>query len=97
LPHRQERDRGRAAPHGQEVGMTAVSDLLWGAKEIAGYVFGDERHAGRVYDLQRRSRVPHRFPMFTMGGTLCARRSSIDAWYAEQEASENDNAQTKAA
>lgn len=69
----------------------AVSDLLFGAKEIAAFVFGDVKYAGRVYDMQRRSRYPYRFPMFTMGGTLCARRSSIEDWYALQEASDNDN------
>lgn len=71
--------------------MNAVSDLLFGAQEIAAYVFGDVRFAGRVYDLRRRSRPPHRFPMFTMGGTLCARRSMIDLWYRQQEQADNDN------
>lgn len=67
------------------------TDLLFGAKEIAEHVFGDKKYAGRVYDLQRRSRYPHRFEMFTMGGTLCARRSSIEAWYRMQEQADNDN------
>ena len=73
-------------------GPEAITDLLFGAKEIAVYVFGSDRYAGRVYDLQRRSRPPFRFPMFTMGSTLCARRSSINAWYDEQETAENDDA-----
>lgn len=72
----------------------AETDLLFGAKEIAAYVFGDAKYSGRVYDLQRRSCYPHRFEMFTMGGTLCARKSSVEAWYARQEERErqaNDN------
>lgn len=71
--------------------MSVGADVLYGAKEIAAYAFGDVRHATRVYDLHRRSRPPHRFPMFTMAGTLCARRSSIDDWYETREAADNDN------
>ena len=67
----------------------AETDLLFGAKEIAAYVFGDAKYSGRVYDLQRRSCYPHRFEMFTMGGTLCARKSSVEAWYARQEEREH--------
>ena len=66
-------------------------NVLYGAGEIAAYVFGDEDKAGRVYDLWRRHREPHRFPMFKLGSTICSRRSAIDAWMKAREHADNDN------
>lgn len=66
-------------------------NVLYGAKAIAAYVFGDEAKWQRVVDLLRRHRPPHRFPMFKLGSTLCARKSEIDAWISAREAA-NSNA-----
>ena len=60
---------------------------LFGARAIAEYVFGDDAQWRRVCDLNRRLDEPHRFPMFYIGATLCARRSAIDAWIKVREAS----------
>ena len=62
------------------------SNILAGAKEIAAYCFGDADKWSRIIDLNRRHREPHRFPMFYLGSTLCARKSEIDAWIARREA-----------
>ena len=70
-------------------------DVLYGAKAIAGYVFGDEAKWSRIIDMNRRLNVPHRFPMFYMGATLCARRSVIDRWIEERELAANDNRRGK--
>lgn len=67
------------------------SNVLYGAKAIAAYVFGSEAKWSRVIDMNRRLDVPHRFPMFYIGATLCARQSVIDAWIASRETA-NGNA-----
>lgn len=74
--------------------MMTEQNLLTGAREIASYVYGTPEKEEKVQDLWRRVRYPYRFPMFKLGGTLVARRSSIDAWMEEQERSAsgvNDN------
>lgn len=68
----------------------AESNVLYGAKAIAAHLFGDEEKWSRVIDLNRRHRVPHRFPMFYLGSTLCARKSEIDAWIARREAANSN-------
>ncbi|NWE53569.1 DNA-binding protein [Brevundimonas sp. P7753] len=69
------------------------SNVLYGAKAIAAYVFGDEAKWSRIIDMNRRLDEPHRFPMFYIGATLCARRTAIDDWIASREAA-NCNAPT---
>lgn len=69
----------------------AKPDLLRGAEEIAEYVYGDPALKGRIYDLYRRVRYPHRFPIYKLGGELVARRSEIEAWFAAQRENTNDN------
>ncbi|WP_374390174.1 hypothetical protein [Brevundimonas sp.] len=64
----------------------AESNVLYGAKAIAAHLFGDEAKWSRIIDMNRRLDVPHRFPMFYLGATLCARRSAIDEWIAQREA-----------
>lgn len=74
------------------------SNVLYGTKAIAAYVFGSEDYAGRITDLIRRHRPPHRFTIFRLGSTICARKSEIDAWILAREAADNDrNAQSRAA
>ena len=70
--------------------VTRDANLLVGAREIAGYFFGDIGRARAVYRLMSRLTEPHRFPMFFLGSTLCARRSDIDRWIEERTKAAND-------
>jgi hypothetical protein len=74
--------------------LTACN-ILFGAKEIAEYFFGDAGKWQRIIDLNRRHRPPHRFPMFYLGSTLCARRSEIDEWIRLREAANNNAPATR--
>lgn len=76
----------------QNVHQPPRSNVLYGTKAIAAYVFGDTKYAGRVIDLIRRHRPPYRFPIFKLGSTICARISEIDAWILARERADNDNA-----
>jgi hypothetical protein len=71
--------------------MSAVHepDLLYGAKAIAGFLGLPRRAAEHRIDAGL-------IPTFKMGGTICARRSTLNAWLAEAEAraqAERDAAQ----
>jgi hypothetical protein len=63
----------------QEVNLSG--DLLRGADEIAVYLYGDAGQRRKVYHLAETSRLP----IFRLGSVLCARRSILIAWIAEQE------------
>lgn len=78
-------------------GNDPVSNVLYGAKAIAKHAFGDEALAHRVIDLKRRSRPPFRFPMFKLGGTICARVSDINEWIESQVANDRDANREEAA
>lgn len=78
---------------GGRLSLVTYSNVLYGAKAIAAYVFGDEAKWSRIIDMNRRLDEPHRFPMFYIGATLCARRTVIDEWIAAREAA-NCNAPT---
>ena len=78
-------------------GNVQVSNVLYGAKAIALHAFGDEALAHRVIDLKRRSRPPFRFPMFKLGGTICARVSDINEWIESQVANDRDASREEAA
>jgi hypothetical protein len=56
-------------------------DLLYGAGEIAGFVFGstDEKARRRVYH-----RAPD-WPLFRMGAVICGRKSTLSAHISQQE------------
>ena len=56
-------------------------DLLRGAEEIAEFLFGDPDHRRKVYHLAETSRLP----VFRLGSLLCARRSTLLDWVAQQE------------
>jgi hypothetical protein len=62
-------------------------DLLQGAEAIAAFMFGDSPSGRRaVYRLSTEVAAPFRLPTFKLGhNTLCARKSSILRWIAEQE------------
>jgi hypothetical protein len=56
-------------------------DLLRGADAIAEYLYGDAGQRRKVYHLAETSRLP----IFRLGSVLCARRSILIKWIAEQE------------
>jgi len=58
-----------------------ADDLLEGANEIARFLFGPKGKRRRVYYLIASSGLP----VFRLGETICARRSTLRAWIAEQE------------
>lgn len=57
---------------------TLSADLLHGADEIAEFVGLDRR---AVYHLAQTSKLP----VFRMGSVICARKSTLLKWIAEQE------------
>ena len=58
-------------------------DLLRGADEIAKFVFGDVKHRRKVYYLTGDAKKG--LPYFKMGSLVCARKSTLLNWIAEQE------------
>jgi hypothetical protein len=67
-----------ALGHGADV---LSRDLLRGADTIAEFVFGTKAERRKIYHLAETSRLP----VFRLGSVLCARRSVLMAWIAEQE------------
>lgn len=57
------------------------SDLLEGADQIAGFLYGDPKKRSKVYHLADKKNLP----VFKLGKTICARKSTLLAWIAEQE------------
>ena len=60
-------------------------DLLEGAAAIAAFMFGDAKKRRRVYQLAEDGRGKDKLPVFRLGDTLCARRSTLQQWIAERE------------
>lgn len=58
-----------------------ADDLLRGAGAISGFLFGDLKYRRKVYHLAETSKLP----VFRLGSMLCARKSVLVAWIAEQE------------
>ncbi|MEZ2144928.1 hypothetical protein AAE026_21950 [Bradyrhizobium sp. DN5] len=58
-----------------------ADDLLEGAEEIARFMFGSPAKRRRVYHLAAHSDLP----VFRLGEIICARRSTLRTWIAEQE------------
>lgn len=58
-----------------------ADDLLRGAEEIAEFLYGHRRHRRKIYHLAQTKRLP----VFHLGSTLCARRSTLIAWIEDQE------------
>ncbi|MGN8096226.1 DNA-binding protein [Methylobacterium sp. 22177] len=63
--------------------MSLAQDLLSGAEAIALFMFGEATEANKrkVYHAAQKLGLP----TFRIGGTLCARRSTILAWIERQE------------
>jgi hypothetical protein len=64
-----------------EIPQKLSDDILRGAEAIAIYLFGDATFRRSIYHLVETSRLP----IFRMGSVLCARKSVIETWIAEQE------------
>lgn len=63
-----------------------ADDLIRGAEAIAKFLFGDDPGGRRrVYHLTSDAKAGDKLPVFRMGATLCARRSTLLAWIAERE------------
>lgn len=58
-----------------------ASDLLYGADEIATFLFGDRKHRRRLY----RKIAKKNLPVFRIGHSICARKSVLLAWIEAQE------------
>lgn len=59
-----------------------ANDILRGAEEIAQFLFGDETERRKVYHVAASGGLP----TFRLGSILCARKSRLIEWIAEQEA-----------
>ncbi len=58
-----------------------AGDMLYGAEEIAMFLFGDRKYRRRVYNLVDGNTLP----VFRIGVNICARRSVLLEWIATQE------------
>ncbi|WP_298372693.1 hypothetical protein [Azospirillum sp.] len=58
-----------------------ADDLLFGAEEIAVFLFGTTKQRRRVYHLHAQGITP----TFTMGATVCGRRTTLRTWIESQE------------
>lgn len=73
----------RAGPATGGACPTLADDLLRGADEIARFMFGDVKHRRKVYYLT--GEAPRGMPHFKMGSVICARKSTLLNWIAQQE------------
>ena len=65
-----------------------AADMLRGADEIAGFLFGDAVHRRKVYHLASTSNLPH----FKLGSMICARKSALlNGIKNQEERHANDN------
>ena len=65
----------------RDLEATLSDDLLYGADAIAEFMFGDRNRRRQIYHLVQNGRLP----VFKLGATLCARRSTLIAWIEAQE------------
>lgn len=63
-------------------GPDFAADLLHGANAIAGFLYGDRALRRKVYHLVSSSRLP----TFKLGSMICARKSALLKFIADQEA-----------
>ncbi|WP_211103014.1 hypothetical protein [Azospirillum sp. B21] len=61
---------------------TIGNDVLPGAEKIAEFVYGTAEDRRKVYHLAQTSKIP----VFRMGALVCARKSTLLRWIADQEA-----------
>jgi len=58
-----------------------AADLLRGADALAQFLFGDKKERRKIYHLAATSNLP----VFKIGSMICARKSILLNWIAEQE------------
>jgi len=56
-------------------------DLLHGASALAEFPYGESKVSHRIYKLVDKEKLPH----FRLGSTICARKSTLLLWIAEQQ------------
>jgi hypothetical protein len=66
-----------------------AGDILYGADQIAQFLFGERKYRRRIYNLVEKSAhnlAPGKlFPHFRIGASICARKSTLRDWIAAQE------------
>jgi hypothetical protein len=82
-PHLPARLAGLAGEKAEPVKRAApiAGDILYGAEEIAEFLFGNRKFRRRVYNLVERNGLP----IFRIGTSICARKSTLQRWVAEQK------------
>ncbi|MBX6330043.1 MAG: hypothetical protein IRY89_15885 [Pseudolabrys sp.] len=70
-------------PQTTDVEPSLADDLLHGAEAIAEFVFGSPAHKRRIYYYASQSK--YRLPVFRIGSVICARKSTLIEWIAQQE------------
>lgn len=64
-----------------------AADILRGADELAEFLFGSRDQRRKVYHLAATSNLP----VFKLGSMICARKSVLLKWIAEQESRHHHN------
>ena len=73
---------GEVTPQGGALSADSLAgDLLRGADQIAGFLFGNPKERRKIYHLAETSRLP----VFRLGAVVCARKSTLLSWIIEQE------------
>lgn len=76
-----------AASHAPEAPAAIASlgdDLLHGAENVALFMFGDPAMRRKIYTYANDPKFG--VPLFRMGSVICARKTRITQWIADQEA-----------
>jgi hypothetical protein len=81
--HKKDRERKMMEAHKQtqDTAPDLSADLLRGADSIAEFLFGEGGDRRKVYHLAETSRLP----VFKLGSKICARKSVLLEWIADQE------------
>jgi hypothetical protein len=73
--------RHPSTPPSKQSAGSLAGDVLHGAEGIAEFLYGDGKLRRKVYNLVETARLPH----FRLGAVICARKSVLLSWIAEQE------------
>lgn len=69
------------AAHPLQPAEALAGDILYGADQIAEFLYGDKKHRRKIYNLVENGQIPH----FRLGTGICARRSVLLMWIGDQE------------